>query len=365
MGQEIETDGDVIAQQAYAELEAEQNGQPLPESKKPTAEAEKPVEEQPSEEAVKPSEEEVKESAEGQEGEKPAEETPKEEAKPEVKDESDKDVVQDHALKHGMTYAEAKEDIEKTNAIIEKYKGDPIEMARALRSTQSAYDKVKTQIEGKPREQIFRRLSDDQVIKEARAHLNKEKEKHVELFREKNPAKSEMMSDEAIIEELAERTLPAYKKWADEKEASLRQSASDKREKILSELPESDKKFLPDVKAVIYKTADYQILDENFDVRDIVHWAKGQRYDADIKAAEERGYKRAKESAVIIGAKEVPGGSKPKVGSGQSSGTGLDINQKKRALEMYPTEDTGNEERSYQLFRETYADELKKNPRFF
>lgn len=373
-----ETDSDVIAEQAYAEMEAEKNGTPLPEKKKLDANDEKPSEEKPSDDAAKPSEETVKEVVEGQEEAKPEDEKPKEEgelnadgtpkAKETPKEEtpSDAKIIEDYAVKNNLTYGEAKDELASVKALTEKYKNDPVELAKALRSTQSAYDKTKAQLGEKPKEKLFQRLSDEQFIAQARTHLStaKDKDAQIEAYRERFPNKTENMTDEAIIEEMAEKALVGYKSFADNKESELKQKAVEKRDALLNSIPEADKKFIPDVKAVLLKTRDFSILDPDFDVKDIVNWAKGQRYEADIKDAYARGLKAGKEGAVIVGAKDVSGKSTVKTGQAQTTWAGTE-DQKKRAVEMFPTEDTGSEEKSYQLFRETYEEELKKNPKFF
>src|SRR3990167_1660036 len=353
-----ETDAEEIAAQAYAEMD----GKPLPEKKKPEESAVKPVEKQLTDEEAQPSE--GQEVPEGQEGEKPAEETPGEEAKPAEAGKSDEDIIVDHATKNGMTYTEAKEDIEKTNAIIEKYKGNPSEMAKALRSTQSAYDKVKAQGEQKPQETVFQPMSDEQFIKEAKTHFSKDQDKHIDIYRSKYPNKSELMTDEAVLEDIIDRSLENYRSWSKEQMAVVKHKAGERREQLLNSIPENDKRFLPDVRNVLMNVNDMQVMKPDFDLKDLLFWSKGQRYDADIKNAEERGFKRAKEGAVIIGAKTGSDGvSKPKV-SGQSSGTALTADQKSRATEMFSDLDGYTEEQAYKLFRETFAEELKKNPKF-
>lgn len=371
-----ETDGDVLAEQAYAELEAEKNGTPLPEKKKLETEAEKPSEEKPSQDDSKPSEEKVEEeTTEGQEEAKPEDEKPQGEegeSGTEVKkvaEEKPKEIVldsatiNDYAIKNNLTYAEAKDEITKTNAIIQKYKNDPVELAKALRNTQSAYDKTKAQLEQKPRTNVFHRLTDEQFIAQFKAHISKDSEKVLENYRAKYPARTEMMTDEAIIEELADKGLAGYKQFADQKESEISVKATERRDELLNSLAEDEKRFLPDVKAVLAKTDNSTILHPDFEIRDIVHWAKGQRYDADIKEAEERGFKRGKESKVIIGAKTTETTSTSKKTTSSVGWAGTD-EQKYRAEEMFPLEDGYTPEKAYEMYKDTFKEELKKNPRF-
>jgi len=370
-----------IAQQAYAELEAEEKGLPTPIKKKDDESAH--PDDQKAEESANPSKEEEGQEAapvEKTDEEKASEEKAAQELKeratkaglPETATQAEVEAkekeqaenaeptdeqIQAYAVKHSMTYAEAKSDILANRAEIKNFKNDPEELARALRHNRRGYDQLRAQLEKKPKEQLFVRMTDEQFTAQAKTHLMQEKDKHVEAFRQRFPAKADLMTDEAIIEELVDRSLLGYKNFAEKKETELKEKASSKRESVLAELSESDKKFIPDVKAILNKTSDYQILSEGFDVMDIVHWAKGQRYDADIKAAEERGYKRGLENPKILGAKGPGGGSAPI----KSKGTALSEAQKARAVEMFP--DVTAEE-AQKLFKETYDAELKENPAF-
>lgn len=347
---------EAIAKEAYAEMDQE-NGI----EKKKIDDVAEDISQENAEESSQPVEQKEEEAAQPQDEKEEVQPEKKDEEAPEVKsEEAGEDEIQQYAVKHSMTYAEAKADIEATKSVLKNYK-TPDEIARALRSTQSAYDKLKAQVDQKQKDPVFVRLSDDDFIMQAREHLSKEAEKHVESFRKRFPAKSELMTDEAIIEELAVNALPNYKQYAERKEGELKTTAAQKREKALASLSEVDKKFIPDVKAVLDKTADSQILREEFDVVDIVHWAKGQRYDADMKASYERGLKAGKENPQVVGLKTTGGGNTT---TKKVESSNLNEAQRKRAEEMFPSIDGFSAEDAYKNFREVFADDLKKNPRF-
>jgi len=115
---------------------------------------------------------------------------------------------------------------------------------------------------------------------------------------------------------------------------------------------------LPEIKAIILEVSDNEILDEEFNISYAINQIKGEHYDADIKAAEERGAKRAAESAKIVGVKSGSGGSKPQ----GTKTVSLTEQQKKRAIEMFGTD--SDDEKCFEMFMDSYKEELIKNPKF-
>ena len=379
----VETDGDVLAEQAYRELEGKE-----PE-KKPEEKPAEPSEKKPDEVKAEPSEKTPtdEEAASQEQAEKEAKEAEdkrileakdddlteeektkkveifaaKEKAERErVAARPEEEVIRDHALKHNLTIDEAKEDITKTKAIVEKYKNDPVELARALRHTQSGYDQLKSK-EGKP--QIIIQKDPGAEIRE---FAEKNKEKIIENFRKKFPAKSEMMSDEVILEEsvaIAEKDYEAWQRTEGDKVAKL---AGEKREQLLTSLSEGDKRFLPDVKALLSRTPDHQIAHESFDIKDFVYHARGAYYTPDrVKALEDAAFKRGKEDPKILGVKSgTTGGPAPKKSDSAGGGWAGTEDQKNRALEMFSAEDGYTEEQAFKAFQDTFKEELKKDKKF-
>lgn len=341
-------------------------------------EEEKDIEgEKESEESQSGDQKEDKESeSQEQEGEdKPKEKSKEEESatgnKPEEKQEEKPEAeipeqeINDYAIKHKMTFAEAKADILATKAVLKNYK-TPEEIARALRSTQSEYGKLKAQVEKKPAEPaVFTPMSDEQFLAKCTEHLNKEADKHIDTFRQRFPRKSEMMTDEAIIEEIANSELFRYRSWAEQKAGEIKEKAVARKEELLASIPDEDKRWLPDVKAILDKTDTRALMSEGFEIEDLLRHARGEksRYKADIEAAYQRGFKKAQEQATILGEKPSGGGNnKPRVpGSTSSVGWAGTQEQKERAKEMFPHEP---DEKAYEEFKLTFKDELKKNPRF-
>lgn len=377
-----ETDGDALAAEAYAEQDGKE---PI---KKPDEKPAEPSEKKPDEAAPEPSkkEEPSEEEKAAQEEARVAEEAENKkllEAKDEDLDEEQKskkaalvtakeksekeaaankpeeEVVRDHALKHNLTIEEAKDDITKTKAIVEKYKNDPVELARALRHTQSGYDQLKAK-EGKP--QVI--IQKDPAA-EIREYAEKNKEAIIKNFRAKFPAKSENMTDEVIIEEAAANAEKDYEAWVKSEKEKVTKLATDKREQLLLAIPEGDKRFIPDVKALLARTPDHEVAHESFDIKDLVYYARGSYYTPErVKSLEDAAFKRGKEDPKILGAKDQggSGGSAPSKSKGIV--TGLNGDQKFRALEMFPAEDGYSEEQAYKAFQDTFKEELKKDKNY-
>lgn len=366
MEQVVELTQDEIAKQAYDEIEAEKEGR---EPGEPKATPDKDAKKKP--ETPDTDDEPADESQKDGEADEGKDKSADDKAEDKADDEpseidgvaADKKIIE-YAEKHKMTYVEAKEDIEKTEEILKQFKNDPAEMARAMRNKDREYHKLRAEAEkaAAKKEPAFKRMTDDQYVDWAKEHVKKNADTMVAKFRERFPAKSESMSDEAIIEEIAVQSLPEYKEKASAKEAEIKSQASQKRDEMLSGLSDADKRFIPEVKALLQSVSDHDLITSDDLVKDALYMAKGRKYDADIKAAEERGYKRAKEGAQIVGTKPSGEGSK---GVKTKVGISLTNAQKARAEQMFGnTTGVNGAEDCYKLFRETFEDELKENPKF-
>jgi hypothetical protein len=377
VGETKEIDHESIAKQAYEEIAAEKEGrEPKDLLSKPSKKEEKKSEETQdiSEETPKDTDdaEEKKAESEG-EGEEESQEESSEDEKPdgeetepkvETKPTEDEDTkIQAHAEKHGMSYSEAKEDLEKTVEILKQFKNSPEEMARAIRNKDREYYKLKNEHEKatKKQEPVFKRKTDEEVFAYLKEKIP-QNQKILDDYKKMFPARCELLSDEAIVEEIAAKHLEIYRKNADVKEAELKTKAENKRIELLKGIAVTDRKFLPEVKAFLSETQDETLLDDEFDMKDVLTYSKGKRYDVDVKDAYQRGLKQSKEGAEIIGVKGgSSGGSKP---SGKvSAGSTLSAQQKEIATLMYG-HFCDTEEDCFKMFKETFADELKKNSKF-
>ena len=335
-----------LAAEARAEWEA---------SKEPEEKESEPSDQKPDEKESEPKEDVVEEKPEEVKPEAEAKEEPKAEDRPveEKKEESPEDekFIQDWALKHGMTTAEAREDLDKTRSVVKKYQS-PEEMARALRQMQSQYDKMKNETSKVEEEYKISANPRIEVFEYVRQNSND----LVEKYRQNYPAKSRDMEDDAILEEVAEKLLVGYENFNQQQIKKLNTEATKRRDELLSSLNENDRRFLPDVKAVLDKTNDRAVMSKNFSMQDVLWWAKGQQFDKVVKDAEERGYKRAKEEAKILGV--VPSSRAESTPSPKKGGVRLSEYEKKLAREMFATTTFSDEEKY-----EAYIEVSKKGKR--
>ncbi len=360
-----EMDEDLIAKMAYEEQDAEREGR---EPKDFLSKPEKDDEEE-TETNDDPNEPEIDEVP-VEDTEEETEETEDEEPKLEKDGEEESEtqepdldtVITEHAQKYKMTYAEAKDDIEKIDGIVEQFKSDPKELAQALRNKDREYDKLKNESVKKESEAepVFQALTESQFRNIAIDKIDNEPDKYVDAYKKRYPAKAELMSDEAIIEEIVDREYVGYQSYAKEQEVDIKTNAISKRDEILSGISEEDRRFLPDVKALLSKLTDVDVLSPDFDSTYLIHISKGKNFDKEIKAAEERGYRRAKDGATILGVKS-RGKQKP---TQKAIETSLSEDQKHRAEEMFPESDGYSKEKAYAEFKDTFKDALKKDPQY-
>lgn len=368
-----ETDGDSLAAQAYAELNGDA---PEPKKKEPDEAKTEPSETEPAQGEPEP---QVKEGDEQKpkEGEQEGDQTPeqKEEAKriAQEKTEQDnlakqepltEDKIQAFAEKRGIPFVQAKEEMEASQALLAKYNNDPIEVARALRNTQSEYDKLK----GQKQETVqasARLLTDAELKADIDAYATKNAEAIIAKYKQDHPKRTEFMSDEAVLEWAKDDATKNYKSNAGTIIEKTKKEASDKRQTLLTTIPKKDAKFLHDVKLVLDQTPDNVILNPNYAIEGMLFYTKGQRYDADMEANYQRGLKMGKEDPKILG--QVGGDSAKKGGGGQGAsqqGKGtvvLNDDQKQRAYDQFPD---SSPEKAIEGFIDVYKEDLKKNKNF-
>ncbi len=360
--QVIDVESEEYAAKIYAEMDAEKNGEVIP---KEDSKLEKDESEEGKTLDPENTEEESEEEETGEEDVKLANQEAK--SDPETKEPEEEDLdarITKLAEKNEITYAEAKDDIEKTDKMIEQFKNDPREMAKALRSKDREYDKLKNELSKKEavKEPVFRKLSESQFLKAAKDKMNEDPDKYADLYREKYPARSERMSDEEIIEEVADKEWMGYQRFSIEKEKELITKARTVRDDFISGIVETDRKFIPEVKAILSQLQDVDILQKDWNPDYIMMLAKGRAYDADLKEAREGGLNAGKEDTKILGMIKTGGGKQKPVT--KASSTKLNQAQKDQAESMFTADDGYEPDKAWKMFKETFEVELKKNKSF-
>lgn len=339
-----------------------------PETKKeePKEKQEPPKKEEPPKEPEKPKEEEVKapekETHEPTEEEKAkAEEERILNAKEEELSEEDKtkkveilkkqdeakqkafdDEVAAYAKEHGMSVDEAKADFDSIAKIHEKYKGDAKQLAQANLHLQRLYTKTQDELK-KAKEtppEPPRELSDENIeklIDDGKVRIKGKsatKEQLIEAYRLREPKLTATADNETVFSMVLKETRRALEIRHQEMLIKMDSDAKDKKAKLLNDLPDDLKKYVPDIKPILDSQPSAHILGEEFDLSFLIQWAKGKDADEREKLAEERGYKRGLEQAKILGEKAAPK-VPPVKPAPKSTKRILTEEQKKEALEMF------------------------------
>jgi len=343
-----ETDGDSLAAEAYAEM----NGQEIPKKKEPVIEDAEP----PQEPASKEAEPQDVGNKDGQQEEEKSVVPPVGDEKPESIELSD-DVINNYAQKHKVTYAQAKEDLEQSKAILDKYK-DPLELARAHREQQREYDRLKNEAK-KPVEQTPQLLSDAELKAELDAYANQNADKIVAKYRQDFPKRTDSMDDEAILEWAKDDAAKNYRMNASRVIEGIKTQASSRRAELLSSIPKEDERFAHDVELILGATPDRVIINPNFGFKDVLDNVRGQRYHSDVKSAYERGLKEGREQPKILGVNSSSSSTPKRPASlGKAS---LSQSQKNAAYDQFPDSTPAKAE---EMWVEVYAEDLKKNPNY-
>lgn len=379
----VETDDSVIIAQLEEDEKAEEEGRDpvdlIAKSKKKADESdendddpnpddinENPDDDEPGDGEGKPKEEPDDDPETLTDEEKEAKRISDEEAE---KNKKPKDVDRDkliteHSEETGMTYSDAKADLEKTDKIVDQFKGDVKAMAKAMRSKDREYDKLKNE-KGKGTDKpAFQKLSENEFRDQCRERIEEDPDKFIDGYKRRFPNKSESMTDDSIIDEVVDREWTGYQDYATGEETKLVEGARKIKDDFISGISEADRKYLPEVKEMLERVKPHQVFSKTFDPQLLIDIAKGRTHDAEIKAVAAREYKRGKEDAKILGLKGKGGHGKPSGSGKKGSGVALNTDQKERAEAMFSFDDGYEPEKAHQMFKETYAEELKDNPRF-
>lgn len=218
--------------------------------------------------------------------------------------------------------------------IVDRHKGDPMKLARAVRTQQKSFAKLenehealKVSVEKQERiinEEEFNGQCEDKrevIIKEYRAKYSDEAEnKEDDVVFEKGKALLKTKWDDAISNE---------KKAVSDK-------AKDRRKELTEGLSDDVKKeFLSDIEETLGNINDQQVLSKKFNIDYIVQLARGAKYTPEyVKKVEDDAYKRGKENRKIVRTIHGPKTPAPSSKKGVVSTT-LNEEQKDRAEDMY------------------------------
>lgn len=300
-------DTEAIGAEALAERKAEKSGESAsgkqpwelqfekdheelsPEVKKETPKEEnKPtIEEQPSEEEAKPVEEQPAETEE-----QPVQDNKEDEA-----------YIAEYAKKNKVSAEDAKKEVDNIKAILAKYNNDPLEVAKAYKLTQSAYDKLKSQSE-QGQKQVTNPLV-AQILANPKAYVENmvktNATKLLEDYKAEYPERSLMMTDGAILEELRDKGMANLNNQINQYQTTLTREAGAKRNEFIAGVSEADRKYIPTIKTQLDKFPDHMLVDKGFDFNHLVSWARGQHHEEDLKAEFKRGFEQGQQQKKILG----------------------------------------------------------------
>lgn len=270
--------------------------------------------------------------------------------------------IEAYAKEHNVSVAEAREDLESISKIQEKYKGDAKQLAKANLHLQRIYsrtqEELKTFKDAKPSSEAKEITLEavEKYMEEGKVTINGKqasREQIIEAYREAYPDLTDTLEDDKVFKLAAKEYKERLEKVVEKQNSEIGVKAKEKRETVLNSLSESDKKFLPEIKPLIEKLSDAQVMDEHFNIETYLHYAKGKLFDETVKRLDdekkafgEKEYKRGLEEAKILGIKRQPDGKPPKDGN-----ISLTDEQKKRAREMFDNPEI-SEEQAYQLYRD-------------
>jgi hypothetical protein len=275
--------------------------------------------------------------------------------------------AEDYAKEAKITVDAAREELKSRDAIREKYKDDQKQLAQANLHLQRLYTKTAEELkslrEALPAQQevtvdgVIKALDDGKFKVKGKAVT---REMAIEAYRQNYPDITAEVDDEKVLRMAAKDMKSHIEAQQKDYLANLTVQAKEKKDKVLSELSDADKQFLPELKPILDNLNARQIMSDDFSIGDLVLWAKGKKFEDAVKEAEERGFKRGSEQKKIIAEKapEGTGSQKPKTGTKKA----LTKAQEERAIEMFDGLGLTNEQ-MFDNYRDYLKDEEEENKR--
>lgn len=263
------------------------------------------------------------------------------------------------AKEEGITIDEVKAAEEADKNLIEKYKGDPKQIAKALRKENSSYGKLKAEndklVDFKRQVEIQSRKINDKRLNE---QLEAQREKLVEEYVKQNPDQEN--DEEPVLFERAKIAVKRALELKQEKETKELTAKADKaREELIKKLPDDYKEHVSEIREVLKAQEDDEVLADDFDVMNLAYWARGKKYTPEyVKSIEDAAYKRGKEQPEIIQKANAATSSGTRSTNQKSSlaSTATD-KDKQRALEVLANRSDLNDEQKIEM----YMTDLKKS----
>jgi len=257
--------------------------------------------------------------------------------------------IKEYAELSGMDEEQARKDIESIHKIKDKYEGDPIELSKANLNLQRLNSKKDAQIKTLEERPVQQNIDWKRTINEGALTVDGKrftKDEAINQYREKNPDVTDPLEDDAVVTLMAKDCDMLYKQSLSKNDEQLKQDADRKKKDLLNDL--QDKEFKPVIEELISGYSPRAIMHDNFDMEQLVFWAKGQKYDALKKSIEgiKKEYFKLGQQNRKVKAVAVEGANKTKVKGGVS----LSDTEKSKAWEMFP--DAADDKECFEMFAE-------------
>ena len=323
------------------------------------------LEEGASEEDIK-----AKELEDGKRQETEEEVKNREKAEAEAKEVLDKE-VKDYASENKVSEEEARKELEHISKVGEKYGNDPKKLSKANLHLQRDYVKAQEQLkagsrpkplkaEEIPLEGMVKLIEEGKLTSNGKALT---KEHILESFRKQYSDITEGLEDDKVIKMAAKELREKFVENDKEQLSKISDLAKTRRTELINTLPEEDKEFLPKIQPILENTPDVQVIQEGYGLEDLIRWARGDKdaFKKSVDEAYQRGLKKGKEEAKIVGEKTLIGDGKPPVKTDTKSSkiSALTAKQRERALDMYDT-DAMTEEQKFLAYIEYIESDKKK-----
>lgn len=259
--------------------------------------------------------------------------------------------AQEYATKFGLTEEQARKEVERIYGIRDNYKGDSKELAKAVLFAKSKLTQLEQEIASIKKNPKLTRLKIDGK------ELSEEDSQKwlVNKFREHNPDLSDGLEDDKVLI-MAEKELANAQRVAlDKHKQAVKEQAEVKRRDLVDQLPEADKRFAPDIKGVLARVDDSELMSQDFDISEIIYYARGKYYHKHIKEEVEKARAEAVKEKKILGKQpgDTSSGGQTQVKKGVK--TSLTPDEQERALDMYQSLQHSPEEK-YALYEKFLKD---------
>ncbi len=288
----------------------------------------------------------------------------------EAKVQADEEELTAYAKDNNVSLEDAKQEIEAIGKIQEKYGGDPKKMAKAMRELRQAQVKSDTDLKAYKEAAPIREaqaITVDAVVgwinkgelKDNKTGAPITKEQLLADYRASNPNLPMTADDDTVLVMVAKEIKSGHEAIAKESTVKNLSDAAAVRVKLVSELSEEDKVYLPTIQPLLEAMSPSQLLMPNFDIENSLRWARGDRkyidiHKKEIEAAKQEGIKIGQENKKI---KTGPVGKHGASATPKKGMAALSDAQKTEAWEMFPN--AKSEEECAELYRGTLNDEAE------